>query len=151
MDRRTMMGMVGAGAVGLAAFPGRVAKAGTLDNVHEDCLKACSDCAKACDETFHHCYKEVAEGKRDHAKPLHYLSDCAAFCGLSSSMIARHSPLMVDSCQSCAMACHKTAAVVEKFDSEEMRIAAVKLRACEKSCLAMVEAMKGSSAHEGSK
>jgi hypothetical protein len=92
MDRRTMLGMVGVGAVGLAAFPGSPAQAGTLDNVHEDCLKACSECARACDETFHHCYKEVAEGKRDHAKPLHYLSDCAGFCGLSACMIAKHSP-----------------------------------------------------------
>jgi hypothetical protein len=151
MDRRTMLGMVGVGAVGLAAFPGGEARASGLDKTHEDCLKACSDCAKACDETFHHCYKEVAEGKRDHARPLHFLSDCAGFCGLSACMIARHSPLMVDSCNSCAEACRKTAAVVEKFDSEEMRMAAVKLRACEKSCLAMVEAMKGSSAHEGAK
>jgi hypothetical protein len=148
MDRRTMLGMVGAGAVGMAAFNGREAEAQGLDKTHEDCLKACSDCAKTCDETFHHCYKQVAEGKREHARPLHFLSDCAGFCGLSACMIARHSPLMVDSCHSCAAACRKTAAVVEKFDSEEMRIAAVKLRACEKSCLAMVEAMKGMSEHE---
>ncbi|HEY2156195.1 MAG TPA: four-helix bundle copper-binding protein [Isosphaeraceae bacterium] len=143
MDRRAMLGMLGAGAVGVAAFSGREAEARELDKTHEDCLKACSDCARTCDETFHHCYQEVAEGKRDHAKPLHYLSDCAGFCGLSACMIARRSPLMVDSCASCAEACRKTAAVVEKFDSDEMRRAAEKLRACEKSCINMVAAMKG--------
>ena len=143
MDRRTMLGMMGAGAVGMAAFSGAEARGMDLDKTHEDCLKACSDCAKTCDETFHHCYEQVAEGKRDHAKPLHYLSDCAGFCGLSACMIAKHSPLMVDSCAACAEACRKTAAVVEKFDSEEMRRAAEKLRACEKSCTNMVATMKG--------
>jgi hypothetical protein len=143
MDRRAMLGMLGAGAVGVAAFSGREAQAREFDKTHEDCLKACSDCARTCDETFHHCYQEVAEGRRDHAKPLHYLSDCAGFCGLSASMIAKHSPLMVDSCGACAEACRKTAAVVEKFDSEEMRRAADKLRACEKSCINMVAVMKG--------
>jgi hypothetical protein len=143
MDRRAMLGMLGAGAVGVAAFSGREAGARELDKTHEDCLKACSDCARACDETFHHCYQEVAEGKRDHAKPLHYLSDCAGFCGLSACMIAKHSPLMVDSCAACAEACRKTSAVVEKFDDDEMRRAAEKLRACERSCLNMVAVMKG--------
>ncbi len=143
MDRRAMLGMLGAGAVGVAAFSGGEAEARDLDKTHEDCLKACSDCAKTCDETFHHCYQEVAEGKRDHARPLHFLSDCAGFCGLSACLIARHSPLMVDSCGACAEACRKTAAVVEKFDSDEMRRAAEKLRACEKSCTNMVAMMKG--------
>ena len=144
MDRRAMLGMLGAGAVGVA-FSGSEAEAAasSLDKMHQDCLKACSDCARSCDETFHHCYTQVAEGKRDHAKPLHLLSDCAGFCGLSACMIAKHSPLMVDSCAACAEACRKTATVVEKFESEEMRLAAEKLRACEKSCLGMVQAMKG--------
>jgi hypothetical protein len=143
MDRRAMLGMLGAGAVGLAVTPGPEARAMDLDKTHEDCLKACSECARTCDETFHHCYQEVAEGKRDHARPLHFLSDCAGFCGLSACMIARHSPLMVDSCAACAEACRKTAAVVEKFDSAEMKRAAEKLRACEKSCTNMVAVMKG--------
>jgi hypothetical protein len=143
MDRRAMLGMLGAGAVGMAAFPGGEARASQLDKTHEDCLKACTDCARVCNETFHHCYEQVAEGKRDHARPLHYVSDCAGFCGLSASLIAKHSALMVDSCHACSEACRKTATVVEKFDSEEMRRAATMLRACEKSCTNMVAAMRG--------
>ena len=128
----------------MSAISGRESEAAMeLDKTHEDCLKACSDCAKTCDETFHHCYMQVAEGKRDHARPLHYLSDCAGFCGLSACMIARHSPLMVDSCASCAEACRKTASVVEKFDSAEMKRAVAALHACEKSCVNMVATMKG--------
>ena len=149
MDRREMLGILGAGAVGAALVAkNAVAQDGhdhahAHDKTHEDCLKACTACAKSCDETFHHCYMMVAEGKKDHAKPLHMLSDCASFCGLSACMIARHSPLMVDSCGACADACKKTLAVVEKFDSPEMKMAAEKLKACEKSCTEMVNAMKG--------
>jgi hypothetical protein len=90
MERRTMLGMLGAGAVG-AALIGKNAVADDThdhehahahDKTHEDCLKACSDCAKSCDEAFHHCYMQVAEGKKEHAKPLHMVSDCAGFCSL---------------------------------------------------------------------
>jgi hypothetical protein len=152
MDRRAMLGMLGVGAVGVT-FAGHEAEAGVtmLDKVHADCLKACSDCAQSCDMTFHHCYTQVAEGKRDHAKPLHLVSDCAGFCNLSASLIAKKSPFMTYSCQACAEACKATAAVVEKFDSEEMRMAAEKLRACEKSCIAMVEAMKSGHSADHSK
>ena len=112
-----------------------------MDPVHKECLEACGDCAKACDMTFHHCYTQVAEGKRDHAKPLHYVADCAGFCALSACNIAKHSPLMAYSCESCADACKATMAVVGQFDSEEMKAAAKALERCEKSCRAMLAAM----------
>jgi hypothetical protein len=161
MKRRELLGALGAGAAGLAAFsttsaaqaqqqqqqPHANEPAHRHDKMHEDCLKACSDCAKMCDETFHHCYQQVAEGKRDHALPLHLVSDCAGFCSLSACMIAKHSPLMVHSCASCAEACKATAAVVEKFDSTEMKAAAKSLRTCESSCRDMVKAMGGHEHH----
>ena len=148
MKRREMLGALGVGAAGLAALSAGEARAQhehahQHDKVHEDCLKACSDCAKTCDETFHHCYMMVAEGKKEHAKSLHLVSDCAGFCALSACMIAKHSPLMVHSCAACAEACKATAAEVERFDSREMQEAARALRACERSCRAMVQAMGG--------
>ncbi len=159
MKRRELLGTLGTGAAGLAAISALsttslAAQQGTAhrrDKTHEDCLKACSDCAKECDETFHHCYLQVAEGKRDHAKALHLLSDCAGFCSLSACMIAKHSPLMAYSCGACASACATTATEVEKFDSPEMKAAAKELRACEKSCHDMVKAMGGHEHHETSK
>ena len=154
MKRRDMMTTLGAGVAGLAtisttsAFAAQQAEtAHRRDKMHEDCLKACSDCAKMCDETFHHCYVQVAEGKRDHAKPLHLVSDCAGFCSLSACMIAKHSPLMAYSCDSCADACKATATEVEKFDAPEMKAAAKALRTCERSCREMVKAMGGHDAH----
>ena len=148
MDRRELLGLLGATGVGLTAFAGREAAAADMkpmDPVHKECLEACSDCAKACDMTFHHCYMQVAEGKREHAKPLHYAADCAGFCALSACNIAKHSPLMAFSCESCAEACKATLAVVSTFDSPEMKMAAKALERCEKSCRAMLASM----GHEG--
>jgi hypothetical protein len=147
MDRREMLGLLGAGAVSLAAVNAQADDKSEdhcceLDQLHADCLKACAECAKACDQTFHHCYTKLAEGKTEHAKALHLSSDCAGFCGLSACMIAKHSPLMIHSCEACADACRDTVAEVGKFDSDEMKAAAEKLRKCEKSCRDMVADMR---------
>ena len=145
MDRRELLGVLGAGAVGLTALSGREALAqqasAKLDDVHKECLEACSDCARACEMAFHHCTMQAAEGKRDHAKPLHYAVDCAGFCALAACNIAKHSPLMAYSCEACAEACKATLAVVSKFDSDEMKAATKALTRCEKACTAMIEAM----------
>jgi len=162
MDRRSMLGLMGAGAVGLAATPaladdkdkneGKAKAHGhhAHDRIHKECLDACGDCARACDEAFHHCYMEVAEGKREHARSLHLVSDCAGFCSLSACLIAKHSPLMAHSCESCARACADTMAETSKFDSPEMKAVTKALKHCEATCKAMVEAMKkdGGSHHE---
>ena len=148
MDRRAMLGMLGAGAVGVAITGHEAFAADDQDphaamhaKLHESCLKACSDCAKSCDETFHHCMMLLAKGEKEHALSAHLLSDCAGFCGLSACMIAKHSPLMVHSCMACAEACKATAAEVGKFDMPEMKAAAKALAACEKSCREMVAGM----------
>lgn len=150
MDRREMLGILGAGGVGLAALDARAdEKSGDLccelDQMHADCLKACSDCAKACDQTFHHCFTQLAEGKKEHARALHLAGDCAGFCGLSACNIAKQSPLMMYSCEACAEACKVTAAEVGRFNSREMQMAAQKLRECEKSCRNMVADMRAKS------
>lgn len=150
MDRRAMLGMLGAGAVGVVLAGDEASAEDGHDHAkmgHDACLKACSDCAKSCDETFHHCVMMVAEGKKEHAKSVQLLSDCAGFCALSACMIAKHSPLMGYSCMSCAEACKATAAEVGKFDSPQMKAAAAKLIACEKSCREMASAMKAHHDH----
>ena len=150
MDRREMLGLLGAGAAGFTALSANADEKSEdhcceLDKLHADCLKACADCAKACDMTFHHCLTQVAEGKKEHAKSVQLTSDCAGFCSLSACMIAKHSPLMVHSCEACADACKATAAEVGRFETEVRQATAEKLRVCEKSCRTMVANMKGGS------
>ncbi|WP_435018386.1 four-helix bundle copper-binding protein [Tundrisphaera sp. TA3] len=149
MDRRTMFGLMGAGAVGMVAMPGAgaVAAAPAADDIHEECLKACSDCAKACEMAVNHCLKEVGMGKKEHAKPLRYVMDCAGFCALSAKNIASHSPMMALSCESCGEACKETMEQVAAFDSPEMKAVAAELKRCEASCRKMVAAMGHKHSH----
>ncbi len=113
------------------------------DKQHDDCVKACQSCAVACEETFHHCFEQVASGKKAHAKPLHYVADCAKFCTLAASVVANGSPLMVHACEACAEACKDCAAECAKFDDAEMKACAESCKACESACRAMVKAMGG--------
>ena len=143
MHRRELLGVLGATAAGLVAIDGGEAHAAPLDKAHADCLKACSDCATECNETFHHCVVQVAEGKKEHAKALSLVSDCAEFCGLSATMIAKHSAMMVHSCLACAEVCKACAAECDKFDSAQMKACVKACRECETSCREMVKAMGG--------
>ena len=64
MDRRELLGVLGTTAAGLVAVTGRAAGAvhqGLHHNeTHEACIKACQECSRSCNETFHHCYEQVA-------------------------------------------------------------------------------------------
>jgi hypothetical protein len=145
MDRREVLGTLGATAAGLFLVTGTEARAqheGHYGKAHQDCLKACQDCSRTCNETFHHCYRQVAEGRRDHARALHFVADCAKFCDLSASLTARRSPLMIHACTACAAACKACAAECEKFDSPEMQDCVKACRACEAACREMVKAME---------
>jgi hypothetical protein len=147
MDRRELLGVVGTTTAGLLAVSGRAVAANRQaphhSEGHEDCLKACLGCARSCNETFDHCCEQVALGKKEHAKALRLVADCARFCDLSEDMIASSSPLMVYSCAACAEACKACAAECDKFEGTEMKDCAKACYACEKTCRAMVRAMGG--------
>jgi hypothetical protein len=145
MDRRELLAMLGTSAGGLFAVTRSAAGADNQGHhhseAHEDCIKACQGCARSCSETFQHCYEQVAEGRKEHAKALHLVADCAKFCNLSFDMMASSSLLMAYSCAACAEACKMCGAECDKFDAPEMKECAKFCRACEKTCVAMVRAM----------
>jgi hypothetical protein len=148
MDRRESLGILGTTIVGLVAgSSGRAETAagqsGHNDQAHEECLKACNSCADECAETFHHCVREVASDKQEHAAALRLVADCESFCRLSASMIARMSAFMAYSCAACADACRDCARECGKFDASTMKDCAKACRACEASCRTTVKAMGG--------
>jgi hypothetical protein len=148
MDRRESLGILGTTIVGLVAgSSGRAEEApgqpGHNDKAHEECLKACNSCADECAETFHHCVRDVASDKKEHAAALPFVADCESFCRLSASMIARMSAFMAYSCAACADACRDCARECGKFDASKMKDCADACRACETSCRTMVKAMGG--------
>jgi hypothetical protein len=157
MDRRELLGTFGAAAAGVVALGAFEARADDekgkehhhhhMDKVHEDCLKACAECAKVCNMTAHHCLDAISEGKgmvKHHARAHSLLMDCAAFCTLSATMIARGSELMAHSCEACAEACRCCAEECEKSEDKVMKHCAEVCRDCEKSCREMVRSMKES-------
>jgi hypothetical protein len=147
MDRRELLGVLGTTAAGLLAVTGRPAGADQGERHHseghDDCIKACQECSRSCNENFQHCYEQVAQGKKEHAKALHLVADCAKFCNLSSDLVANASPLMVYSCAACAEACKACATECNKHEASEMKDCAKACYACEKTCRAMVRSMGG--------
>jgi hypothetical protein len=164
--RRELLGALGTGAAGWALIANRSSaaqgqgQAPVLEPRHtghdprhaqmlKECAEACGHCEAACNAAFHHCLSLAAEGKTPHAKMAQMTVDCAAFCSLSATMIARHSPLMVESCRACAEACRRCADECGSTDTDEMMKACItSCRRCEESCRNMVRAMGGGHGHE---
>jgi hypothetical protein len=142
MIRRELFGALSVTAAGLMGAIGRVAQAGDQDHhdeVHEGCLKNCQACKRECDEAFHFCASELAGGKKEYAGALHLVADCAAFCDLSATLIARQSQLMVHACAACAKACQDCGAECDKFTDAALKECAKACHDCEASCRTMIK------------
>lgn len=150
MDRRQMLGVIGAGAAGLVNATGRQTQAQQAqqhDTVHAECLKACTECANVCSETFH---ESLSHLKNEHHVRLTELTlDCQEFCALSAKLIGRRSPLLRVSCSACAEACKTCAEECLKHDDAQVKACATACQACEKSCRTMLEHMKEHEHHTG--
>jgi hypothetical protein len=163
-NRRELIGVLGTGAAGFTLLSHRseagddqVAPAVEKQQGHnpghsakmKECAEACGHCEAACNEAFHHCVAQAATGKVEHAKMAQMVIDCAAFCTLSATMMARHSSLMVESCRACAEACHRCAEDCASGTSHEvMKNCVESCKRCEESCRNMVKAMGGEHHHE---
>jgi hypothetical protein len=146
MDRRDLLGVLGAGAAGLLAVQGSSSRAQQSPHhgaMHGDCLKACQTCTEECNATFDHCSRLVEQGHKDHARAARLALDCSEFCGLSARLVARDSTLMDSACQACADACKVCGDECARFDSERMKTCAEACRKCEQACRDMVRSMKG--------
>lgn len=146
MDRREMLGVLGATAAGLTAVVGAseadAAQTGK-DDMHERCAEDCVDCEKECNQGFHHCYKQVQAGKPDHARAMHLCVDCGDACSTAGKLVARMSPLMTHTCRACAACCDDCIAACEKLNDPDMKQVIEALRKCAKTCHEMVHAMSG--------
>ena len=148
--RREILGALGTGAAGLALLAKNTEasdrQSGEDDPKHagmkKSCCDACGTCAEACNKAFHHCVEQASAGKPRHARMAQMVADCAAFCALSTQLIARQSTLMTMSCRACADACRRCAQECETFDTDiDMKICLDACQRCEESCRNMVKAM----------
>ena len=146
--RRNLVGSVAAGAAGIALGVGRASaqNPSTGDQPQHEgmwkaCCETCDSCAKACNKAFHHCMTQVAKGKAEHGRAAQSTADCAEFCTLSATMLARDSSLAMISCAACADACKRCAQDCESFDSDlEMKMCLEECKRCEESCRKMIKA-----------
>lgn len=144
MNRREMLGAIGATAAGFAVT-GPVAfgqqpegrgggEHGQHDEMAQRAAKACSDCMNACNEGFHHCHEQLAAGKREYADAAHLCVDCAEMCACCAQVCARVSPLKNYCCDACAKCCDVCIAACEKLNDPQMKGVIDSCRRCATEC-----------------
>ena len=123
MNRREVLGFLGAGAAGLTAFAESRA---STDEPHaknakhfDQCAKACAECLQECDSCYHHCAGLVVEGHKDHARTMKLCVDCGEICSAAAKLAARQSVLAAILCDACAKACDECNAACEKFPDDK--------------------------------
>ena len=153
MDRRELLGVLGATAAGLVAVTGGGAGAQERDRpafhpewghhteMQHECAEACAQCMHECEDGFHHCLHQVRSGKTEYARAAHLCIDCAEVCGTAAKLVARGSPLMVHTCAACAEVCDDCLGVCEKLNDPEMKLVVESLRKAARSCREMVKTM----------
>jgi hypothetical protein len=148
MRRREILGVAGLGLAGAALFTKQATAQHPHhhDKYHGECLKACEACATICNETFHHCFEKVKDGHAEHHAVAVLAIDCQEFCGLTSELLARESPLISITCLASAEACKKCAAECSKHDDPQMKECVAACKACEAACRAMAQAISEGSA-----
>lgn len=145
MDRREMLGLLGAGAAGVSVLAGSRAEAQQQQKQHHDHsqddahLKTLGECAKLCNQAAAHCLDQLRQGQGDkqhHAKAHELTMDCQAFCALTAALVARHSELTQYMHEACAEACRCCAEECEKSkDSQQIMQECARIcRDCEKAC-----------------
>jgi hypothetical protein len=144
MDRRELLaGLAAAGLTAVAGTIGAYAAQGVTNDLHDRCAKNCAETMNSCNKGFHHCYRQVAEGKKEHARTMHLCVDRAEICGTAAALVARMSPLMVHTCKAAADCCEGLLAQCEKLNDPEMKSVVEACGSCAKSCREMVQAMSG--------
>jgi hypothetical protein len=144
MNRREVLGILGAGAAGLTAFAGSRASADEPHGKHAElfskCAKACAECMQECDSCYQHCAGLVVEGHKDHAKTMKLCVDCGEICSASAKLASRLSALAVILCEACARACDECAAACGKYpDDAHMAKCATACRNCAAACGEMIK------------
>ncbi|MFO0907123.1 MAG: four-helix bundle copper-binding protein [Isosphaeraceae bacterium] len=142
MDRRELLGVLGAGALGVAATASRPVRADDEHKHHEhdDHLKTLGHCAKVCNEAAHHCLDQLKSGGshgEQHARAHEATMDCQAFCTLTAALMARNSPMAGYAHQACADACRDCARACEGQQDEIMKECVKACRECESMCRSM--------------
>lgn len=146
MDRRNMLGVLGAGAAGLVALGGT---ARAQQHEHQEHSKALDDCRDLCGRAAHHCLGEIRKGGPNaeaHARAHELTMDCQQFCSLATDLTSRGSSVAHHAHAACAEVCRACAEACDKVAGDKvMQDCARACREAEKHCRQMAKA--GGHAH----
>ena len=149
MDRREMLGLMGAGAAGLLATGGGVARADHERGKHDEHIEMLGKCAKHCAEAASHCLDALCkgEGNREaHAKSLEMAAGCKEFCSMTAGLLACDNPLKQYAFEGCGHACRDCAAACEKArGGRVMQECAKMCRKCAECCEKLCKEHAGAS------
>jgi hypothetical protein len=136
MDRRNMLGALGAGAAGLAVMGGSAVA--QQPHAHAGHGKALDDCREACGRAAHHCLEQLRKGgphQEAHARAHEMTTDCQRFCSLATDLSSRGSPVAHHAHAACAEVCRECAEACDKVAGDQvMQDCAKTCREAEKHC-----------------
>jgi len=101
--------------------------------------KTSAECMVECNQAFHHCFMQIAAGKKEHSKAAHAALDCAEMCSTSAALCARMSPMMAACCEACAKCCDACAAECEKLNDPALKACIDACRKTAKECREMAK------------
>lgn len=128
MDRRSMLGVMGAGAAGLVAFGG---PARAQQHEHREHSEILDDCRKLCGQAAHHCLEELRKGveqREEYARAHELTVDCQQFCSLSADLTSRGSPVAYHAHSACAEVCRACTEACKKVAGDKV------LQDCARAC-----------------
>ena len=140
MERRELLGVLGAGAAGFVALGEATAHAHPGGHGRDEQIRTLGDCAKVCNEAAHHCLEQVKKGgphAEQHVKSHEAAMDCQAFCALTATLMARSSPMAPYAHAACADACRDCAAACQGHQDDVMKACVKACLECEKMCRQM--------------
>lgn len=110
----------------------------------EKCAERCHECQDECLAAITHCLKRG--GEHANLEHLTALIDCAAICGVSHSLLHRHSPFHMHTCRASAEICSACASKCSRLADEDelMKQCAQACRECASECEHMAGSASGS-------
>lgn len=128
MDRRNMLGVLGAGAASLVALGGT---GHAQQHEHRGHSEILDDCRNHCGRAADHCLEELRKGteqREAYARAHELTRDCQQLCSLSADLTSRGSPVAHHAHAACAEVCRACAESCEKIAGDKI------LQDCARAC-----------------
>lgn len=101
-------------------------------SLYESCIQACSNCAWACETCTASCLRE--DNAQAMARCIELNMDCAAFCKLAATLMARESDYAMAFCKQCAEVCHACGEECARHEADHCQSCAQACRSCAEEC-----------------